>query len=205
MRSFVLTKYPSARYQPLMLTLVLSIVGGLVGLVILMAVVGMFLPRDHVAARRATLAKPPETVWRALTDLDAHPSWRRGVKSIERLSAKQFRETSSQGSILFEITEDRANELRITRIADDKLPFGGRWIFELAPDNGGTRLTITEDGFVKNPIFRFLSKTVFSTTATLEKFLVDLGAHLGVPAAVEPTEPSRLVRASSAPRRMTSA
>ena len=47
-----------------------------------------------------------------------------------------------------------------------------------APEAGGTRLTITEDGFVKNPVFRLLSKTVFSPTASLERFLADLGAHL---------------------------
>jgi hypothetical protein len=39
-------------------------------------------------------------------------------------------------------------------------------------------LMITEEGFIKNPIFRFMSKTVFSTTKTLERFLADLGAHL---------------------------
>src|SRR5258706_11978813 len=142
--------------------IILYILAALVGLVVLMALVGLLLPRDHVSARRTTLAKPPDAVWRALTDLDAQTSWRRGVKKIERLSANQFRETSSQGAILFEIVEDRPNELRITRIADDKLPFGGRWIFELAAENGSTRLSITEDGFIKNPIFRFLSKTVFS-------------------------------------------
>lgn len=135
------------------------IAGGLVGLVGIMALIGLALPEDHVAARRATFAKPAEDVWRAVTELVARPS-----------------------KIRYEIVESRPHERLVNRIADDKLPFGGRWIFELAPDGGGTALTITEDGFVTNPVFRFLSKTVFSQTATLEKFLADLGAHLGVPA-----------------------
>ncbi len=163
--------------------IILYIAAALVGLVVVMALVGAMLPAGHKAARRASLARPPEIVWRALADLDAQPSWRRGLAKIERLSPTTYREHSSHGKILYEIEVDDAPRRRVTRIADDKLPFGGRWIFELAPDHGGTRLTITEDGFVKNPVFRLLSRTVFSQTATIERFLADLGAHLGV----EPT------------------
>jgi uncharacterized protein YndB with AHSA1/START domain len=165
--------------------------GGLVGLVALMALIGLALPRAHLAARRAVLAQPPAAVWAALVDLDAQPRWRRGLKKIERQGDRRFRETTGQGAITFEVVEERPPELRITRIADDNLPFGGRWIYELTPDGAGTRLTITEDGFIKNPVFRFLARTVFSTSATMEAFLRDLGAHFGAAPAIEPAEPSR--------------
>ena len=65
------------------------------------------------------------------------------------------------------------------RIADDTLPFGGTWTYELAPEGAGTRLTITEDGVVRNVVFRFLSRWVFSHTATLEKYLRALGRKFG--------------------------
>jgi hypothetical protein len=175
-----------------MLWIVFSIVGGLVGLVLLMALVGLALPREHVAARAATLAKPPDDVWRALTELEAQTKWRRGLKRVELLSPTTFREHTTQGTITFEVTDNRERELRVTRIADDKLPFGGRWIYELVPDAAGTRLAITEDGFVKNPVFRFLARTVFSQAATIEKFMIDLGNHLGTPARPEPSAPSKL-------------
>jgi hypothetical protein len=176
---------------------ILIAAGCVAGLVVAMVVVGLALPRDHVAARRATLARPPAEVWRALTDLDAYPRWRRGVTAVERLSPTEFRERSSHGVIRFEVVEDRPDELRIARIADPGLPFGGRWIYELAPSDGATRLTITEDGFITNPVFRFLSRTVFSTASTLENFLVDLGAHLGTPVAVEPAPPSKHIRSEA--------
>jgi hypothetical protein len=146
----------------------IAIVGSLVGLIVVMALVGFALPRDHMAARTTALAKPPADVWRALVELGQDP--------------------------LFEVVEDRPHERRITRVADDSLPYGGRWIYELAPDNGGTRLTITEDGFIKNPIFRFLSATVFSTASTIEKFMRDLGTHLGTPAVIEKAKPSSVPR-----------
>lgn len=168
-------------------------------MVLMMAVVGLRMPAEHVAARRAKLARPADRVWGALVDLDRQASWRKGLRNVEHLDARDgkrcFRELTSQGVITYVIDEERAPTakqpgLRITRIADDRLPFGGRWIYELAPD--GT-LTITEDGIVKNPVFRFLSRTVFSQSATLEQFLRDLAFHIGSDAAPEPAEPSALV------------
>jgi hypothetical protein len=179
---------------------ILYIVGGLTALVVIMAIIGLMLPASHVAARRAKLAKPASEVWQALVDIDAQPRWRKGLRNIEHLDARDgkrcFRELTSQGVITYVLDEDRAPTtkqpgLRIARIADDRLPFGGRWIYELATD--GT-LTITEDGFVKNPVFRFLSKTVFSQSATLEQFLRSLAMHIGSDASPEPAEPSQLAK-----------
>jgi hypothetical protein len=178
----------------------LYILSALAVLVVIMAVVGMRMPAEHLAARRAKLAKPADRVWTALTDLDNQPQWRKGLRKVERLDARDgkpaFRELTSQGVITYVIDDERppagtASGLRVTRIADDRLPFGGRWIYELAPD--GT-LTITEDGFVKNPVFRFLSKTVFSQSATLEQFLRELAFHIGSDAQPEPADPSALAK-----------
>ncbi len=48
-----------------------------------------------------------------------------------------------------------------------------------AGDNTGTRLTITENGEVYNPIFRFMSRFVFGHTATMDQFLSDLKKRVG--------------------------
>jgi hypothetical protein len=67
----------------------------------------------------------------------------------------------------------------VTVIVDKNLPFGGSWTFELKAEAAATTLTITENGEVYNPLFRFMSKFIFGHTATLEKYLQDLKSALG--------------------------
>ena len=175
---------------------ILYAAGGLVAvlavLVAGMALAGLALPAAHVATRSATIGRPPAEVWRALTDRARQPEWRRDLRRLESLpdagGAPSFREHSRHGVITFVVDEEiapgpgRAGRL-VTRIADDSLPFGGRWIHEIAEAEGGARLTITEEGVVENPVFRFLSRFVFGHTASLDAFLRDLAAHLDPPAA----------------------
>jgi len=67
----------------------------------------------------------------------------------------------------------------VTRIADDSLPFGGSWTYELFPSGEGTEVRITERGEVRNPIFRALSTFVFGHTVTLDRYLADLQRRAG--------------------------
>lgn len=76
------------------------------------------------------------------------------------------------------------------RSADANLPFDGRWTVEVIPVGGASRVEVTEDGVIKNPIFRFLSRTVFSLTATQEKYLCALGRHLATEVTPRPGEPA---------------
>jgi hypothetical protein len=66
----------------------------------------------------------------------------------------------------------------VGRITDTSLPFRGSWTYVLQSEGTGTRLSITENGEVYNPIFRFMSRFVFGHTATMERYLVDLAAHV---------------------------
>ncbi|HUS29377.1 MAG TPA: hypothetical protein VMZ53_12750 [Kofleriaceae bacterium] len=151
-----------------MLLVALIVVGSIVALVVVMALIGLALPRDHVATRSAVLGAAPADVWREMVAVSQEPRFQQGIT--------------------FEIDEDRPPGSgqagrRVTRIADDKLPFGGRWIYEVAAEGSGSRITITEEGFVKNPVFRLLSATVFKQTATMEKLIRALAAKLGVDVA----------------------
>ena len=177
-----------------MLTIILYVVIGILALVLVMTLAGLALPRAHQAARTARFARPADDVWRAIRDHEAQPRWRRGLAKVETIDDTTWREHSRHGVITFALDEDRPPSARaegrlVTRIADDNLPFGGRWIHVVAEDAGATRVTITEDGFVSNPLFRFLSRFVFGHATTLEQFLTDLSRHLGVAASPEPADP----------------
>lgn len=168
----------------------LYIAGGLAGLVGLVWVIGTMLPREHAATRMARYHQPPEAVWKAITDAEAMPQWRTGLTAVQPLPEQNGKsgwvETSSFGEIPLRVEQMDPPQRLVLRIASDELPFGGTWTYEIAAVEGGATLRITEDGFVKNPFFRFLSRFIFGHTATLEQYLKDLGKKFGEEVTPQP-------------------
>ena len=166
----------------------LVIVGGLVAVLALVAgmlgLVGSRLPKDHVVSRRIALGRAPAEVFAVIRDFGRAPEWRKGVKRVEVLGAEagrlRFREDGAHGAITMEVVEEVPATRLVTRIADETLPFGGTWTYELTPlAGGGTEVVITERGEVKPAIFRALSKYVFTHHRTIEEYLRALGARFG--------------------------
>jgi len=143
---------------------------------------GLFISETHTATVTRQIDRPAEIVWRSLTEVQGYDRWRTGVERIEVLSDStqplRWREVySNQEPITFEETA-RVDSTRWTvRIADDDLPFGGSWTYELERTARGTQFTITENGEVYNPLFRFISKFVMGYTDTMNRFLDDLEKH----------------------------
>ena len=140
---------------------VLIAIGALVALVIVAAAVGMFLPKGHVASRTVMAAKPPEEVWSTITDFAQVPSWFEEVRSSERIADinghPAWRENFGGFAADMETAEwDPPRRLK-REVHSTNAGFRGSWTFELAPVEGGTRLTITEAGEVDNPIFRLMT------------------------------------------------
>lgn len=147
-----------------------------------MLVVGLLLPRDHVAGTTAHINAPPDSVWQVLAEVREYPRWRPNVKSVDVLSSEgalRWREHTSDGIITFERSEEVRPRRLVGRISDESLPFGGTWTYELDPEANGTRLTITERGDVTNPFFRFMARFVFGYHGTQEDFLRALGRRFG--------------------------
>ncbi|HJU74959.1 MAG TPA: SRPBCC family protein [Gemmatimonadaceae bacterium] len=150
-------------------------------LVAIVALVGVLLPQSHVASTSRTFAHPAERVFAAIGDVKSYPSWRSDVREVTVLSEQplRWREDGGNGKIEYERTVDEPPQRQVVVIASKDLPFGGSWIYELAPDGTGTRLTITEHGDVYNPIFRFMARFVFGHTKTMNDYLSALERHLG--------------------------
>lgn len=166
-----------------MLRWILTIAGSAAGLIALVWLIGLSLPVGHVASRTVRLKQPPEAVWQVLTDYAAQATWRSDVEKIDRLpdhdSHPVWRETLRDGmSFPLETTEAQPPARLVRKIADPKLPFGGAWTYEIAPAEGGSILTITENGEVYQPIFRVVSRFT-NQAASIEGFLTALARKFG--------------------------
>lgn len=157
--------------------------GAIISLALIVTAIGALLPKQHVASRSALFKQSAATVWQTITDIESFSAWRTDLKGVERLPDREgrpvWREVSRQGAMTLEIVESSPPNRLVSRIADPDLPFGGSWTYELAEADAGTKLTITENGEVYNPIFRFMSRFVFGHTATLEAYLKALGKKFG--------------------------
>jgi uncharacterized protein YndB with AHSA1/START domain len=161
--------------------IVVAVLGGVIGLV---ALTGAMLPRDHVATMTATIPATPDKVWAALVDVSAYPTWRSDLQRVEVLTTSplSWREYGKQGSMTLAVETFDPPRRMVGRIKDEGMPFGGAWEYVIAADTadpGRTRITITERGWVSNPVFRFVSKYVMGHYATLNSYLRALGRKFG--------------------------
>ena len=170
---------------------VLGVVGLLVLVVLIVCAIGYMLPKSHVASASARFAAPPDSIWTSLTDVPAFPTWRPGLSRVEVLpdenGQRGWREFEKHDAIIYRVVESIPPRRLVTRIADQNLPYCGSWTYDLTPDGSGTRLTITENGEVYNPIFRFVSRFVLGYTSTMDGVLRALGAKHAENVSPEPT------------------
>ena len=154
----------------------------IVGLVFYFA--GASMPREHRSVVTATFKARRATVWAAITDYAAMPSWWPAVKGIrlEKLpdgTELTWNKDSHGREMAFRTGESHPNEKLVRVIVGDDQPFGGTWTFVLADaPSGGTQLTLTEDGFIKPPVFRAVAKWFIGLDATQNDFVANLEKHL---------------------------
>jgi Polyketide cyclase / dehydrase and lipid transport len=162
---------------------------GLAGLVLLATAIGSLLPRNHLATRMGLYHQTPEALWEAITNVEAMPSWREGLKSVQKLPERNglpaHVEVTTSGTIPMETVEMTPPYRLVVRIADAKLPFGGIWIYEIQATRDGAALRIIENGWVSNPFFRFMSKFVMGQTSTINTYLRSLAKKFGEPARIQ--------------------
>ncbi|HZP51481.1 SRPBCC family protein [Actinocrinis sp.] len=166
----------------------LVVLGVLVMLIAVVLVTGRLLPVKHQASRRVQLGQSPQAVWDTITDVEGLPAWRPGLMRVELLPEQagrtRWREYDRHNKITFEVAEAIAPTRLVTRIVDPDLPFGGTWTYEIAPAPDGCIVTVTEDGEVYSPLFRFVSRYVMGHTATLDRNLKALTRRFGENAAI---------------------
>jgi hypothetical protein len=158
-----------------------------VGVIVLITLIGLMLPRKHRATRVARFRQTPETIFAAIA---GSQDWRTGVerREVPRRDEEPRRWTEKVGrrDVLFEEVANDPPRLYRTRIADASLPFGGTWTYEISPAaDGGCSCRITEDGEVSNPIFRFVGRFLIGHTRTIEEYLRALGMKFDETISIE--------------------
>lgn len=131
------------------------VVVGIAALVAIMAIIGARLPREHRASRTVRLPRPPADVWVVVT------------------------RNASAASVPVDVLESTPPFRLVTRVKESETHFGGTWTIAIAPVDDGSTLTITEDGWVANPIFRFISRYVIGYYATMDALLKSVAKELG--------------------------
>lgn len=167
--------------MPRALRVVAWIAGGTAALALVVFLVGLFLPVRHSVTVMREVAGTPAEVWEVITGVETFAEWRPGVERAERLEPiggwPAWREEGPEGPLTFVVAAVEPERTLVTEIVDEGLPFGGRWTYLLEPTSTGTRLSITEDGFVYNPIYRFVSRFFLGYTSTVEAYLDALEAR----------------------------
>lgn len=131
------------------------VVGGLVLLVVAVAAVGAMLPRKHKASRTLRVKRPPAEVWPVL------------------LQATQA------SDVPVDVLESQPPHRLVTRVTEKETNFGGTWTIAIdAQPPSGSAITITEDGWVANPIFRVVSRLIIGHHATMDGVLRSVAAGL---------------------------
>ena len=124
------------------------------GLVVVVAMVGWLLPREHVASRTLRVRRTPADVWPVVTRV------------------------TSTSSVPVVVLDSQPPHRLVTRVAETEKAFGGTWTIAIAAIPDGSTLTITEDGWVANPIFRFVSRLVIGHHATIDGVLTQVAKAL---------------------------
>jgi len=140
--------------------------------VLIVYLVGKSLPVEHVASLSRVFLSSPDIIYGKIKNFKDYPLWRPNLKFIEPITEISWKETDSHKNVMtYSFIRDERNRLIESKIMDEDKPFGGSWTFDLKSVSGGTELTITENGKVFSPIFRFVSKFIFGHTSTITTYL----------------------------------
>lgn len=165
---------------------ILIIVGVLAAVAITLLVIGIRQPREHVATSEISLAAPIDSVWAVVRNpaalIGTWPELTRAERS-EDAAGREFWDQEVDGFAMRYMVTEPGPYWMITSIqAAEDAAFGGSWSYRAEPEGTGTRVRVTEEGWVGNPIFRAMM-VLGGTHRTLDGYLTALAHHFGEEAA----------------------
>jgi hypothetical protein len=138
-------------------------------------------PVDHSVSVTGVVEAPQQKVFSIITDVARGSQWRPAVKSVTVLQKDNNRdhwvEHLDHGQFMtFLATRTEPPFRRDVLLDDPKASYGGTWMYELAPgpSPNTTTLKITEAGFIRPPVYRFIMAHVFGMTHNLDEYMKDI-------------------------------
>jgi uncharacterized protein YndB with AHSA1/START domain len=165
----------------------LLICAGLLGLLVLaglgLYLIGRSLPEHHTSRVSIVLPAARPAVWAVITDYARMPEWWPAVQGVRQETRPNgetwtWNKDAHGQEIAFRTKEEIAPGKLVREIMGEDLPFGGTWTFELTEEDGRTRLTLTEDGFIKPPFFRAVAQHFIGLDRTMQDFAAHLERRL---------------------------
>ena len=101
--------------------------------------------------------------------------------AIRLAGGREVWEENASGMMAMRLIIDESVEPKrmVTRmdVAPDAA-FGGTWTYELTPSGADTELTVTEDGYVSNPLFRVVMQAM-GVHHSVDGYLRAVGTKFG--------------------------
>lgn len=142
-------------------------------------VAGAAYPVDHEVSVSEFVPAPVDKTWNRVVMFGAYDRWRPSVSAVsvdeDRPGHPLITETNDFGTIQYELIEHVRDERVVTRIFNNP-DFGGSWVYEFEPAEGGCRVTITEHGWIESKVMRLFANAVLGLDATAKQYLADLKA-----------------------------
>ncbi len=150
--------------------------------------IGYALPSHTTHTRTIAIKQMPEAVFALLADVQGMPKWNRHMEKVEMLPPVDGREATRQtfqGNMVMTIitTESVPPSHLVRTMGDASGPFSGSWTYDISPTSDSSKIALTEQSDVKNPIARLMMR-IFGPTKYVDDHLSDLAQHFGETATV---------------------
>ena len=156
---------------------------------LVLLIVGLLQPVKHSVTRSLHLKQKPEAVFAVIANVDDMPKWSSGVLKVERLPERDgklvARMTLNWGNMQMIMTQlERTPPVRlVTSMAKEGGPTFGTWTYQLAAENDGCRIALTEEGEMSNPFYRAMGRLRGLDTSVTQS-LLDLAKKFGESASI---------------------
>jgi len=160
----------------------------LISVVIIIFIIGFFLPRQKAVRRSVELNAIPEQIWKVAVNHELQPRWRSGLKKVKSVECTPhgevwtefpvngppmtFRTLNAVPPVRYEIGTAKSKGFTIRRVLElEKITFDA------------TKIIITEYADIKNPFTRVLAYLQFDPEAAIDRYIQDLSAEVARHAA----------------------